>query len=112
MARLWTLRQVKVRRIIQAIFAAATGIVPIRLPSAVNVMSEPLKIERGVLQGDIYSPASFIAGLDKIFRTHDVANSGVVVGNGDSSVLLAKFEYADDAALIDGNTTLHLLRGP
>ena len=96
----------KVRRIIQAVFAAATGIVRIRLPSGVNVMSEPFNIERGVLQGDIFSPVSFIAGLDKIFRTHDVANSGVVVGNGDSSVLMSKFEYADDAALIDGNTTL------
>ena len=97
---------VKVRRIIQAVFAAATGIVRVRLPSGVNVMSEPSNIERGVLQGDIFSPVSFIAGLDKIFRTHDVANSGVVVGNGDSSALMSKFEYADDAALIDGSTTL------
>ena len=96
----------KVRRIIQAVFAAATGIVRVRLPSGTNVMSETFNIERGVLQGDIFSPVSFIAGLDKLFRTHDVANSGVVVGNGDSSVLMSKFEYADDAALIDGNTTL------
>ena len=69
-------------------------------------MSEPFNIERVVLQGDIFSPISFIAGLDKIFRTHDVANSWVVVDNGDSSVLMCKFEYADDAALINGNTTL------
>ena len=62
------------------------------------MMSEPFNIERGVLQGDIFSPVSFIAGLDKI--------SGVVVGNGDSSVFMSKFEYADDAALIDGNITL------
>ena len=54
---------------------------------------------------DSFSCQTF-AGLDKLFRTHDVANSGVVVGNGDSSVLMSKFEYADDAALIDGNTTL------
>ena len=59
-----------------------------------------------MLQGDIFSPVSFIAGLDRLFRTHDIANSGVAVGNGDSSVLMSKFEYADDAALIDGNTTL------
>ena len=70
------------------------------------MMSEPFNIERGVLQGDTFSPVSFIAGLDKLLRSHDVANSGVVVGNGDSSVLMSKFEYADDAALIDGNTTL------
>ena len=28
------------------------------------------------------------------------------MGNGDSSVLMSKFEYGEDAALIDGNTTL------
>ena len=95
----------KVRRIIQAVFAATTDIVRVRLPSRVNVVSEPFNIER-VLQCDIFSTVSFIAGLDEIFRTHGVANSGVVVGNGDSSVFMSKFEYADDAALIDGNTTL------
>ena len=70
------------------------------------MMSESFNIERGVLQGDIFSPVSFIAGLDKLFRMHDVAKSGVIVGNGDSSVLMFKFQYADDAAFIDGNTTL------
>ena len=40
----------KVRRIIQAVFAAATCIVRVRLPSGVNVTSEPFNIERGVLQ--------------------------------------------------------------
>ena len=40
----------KVRRIIQAIFAAAIGIVRVRLPSGVNVMSESFNVERGVLQ--------------------------------------------------------------
>ena len=55
---------VKVRRIVQAIFAAATGVVRIRQPSGENVLSEPFNIERGVLQGDIFSPVCFIAGLD------------------------------------------------
>ena len=41
--------KVRVRRIIQAFFAATTGIVRVRLPSGVNVMSEPFNIERGVL---------------------------------------------------------------
>ena len=43
------------------VFAAATGTVRVRLPSGVNVMSEPFNIERGVIQGDIFSPVSFIA---------------------------------------------------
>ena len=35
---------VKVRRIVQAIFAAATGVVRIRQPSGDNVLSEPFNI--------------------------------------------------------------------
>ena len=66
-------------------------------------MSEPFDIERGVLQGDIFSPVSFIAGLDRIFRRHDISNSGVTVGTGENTVCVSKLEYADDAALIDEN---------
>ena len=44
---------------------------------------------------------SFIAGLDRIFRRHDISNSGVTVGAGENTV--SKLEYADDAALIDEN---------
>ena len=97
---------VKVRRIIQAIFAAATGVVRIRQPSGDNMLSDPFNIERGVLQGDIFSHVCFITGLDRIFRLHDVANSGMVVGEAESAILVNKFEYADDAALVDENAAL------
>ena len=89
---------VKVRRIAQAIFAAATGVVCIRQPER-----EPFNIERGVLQGDIFSPVCFIAGLDRIFRLHDHVNAGMAVGAGANTVCMSKCEYADDAALIDEN---------
>ena len=49
----------------------------------------------------IFSPIAFIAGLDRIFRRHDVHTAGVTVGSGDSSMKMSKFEYADDAALVD-----------
>ena len=62
-------------------------------------MSEPFDTDRGVLQGDIFSPVSFIAGLDRIFRRHDICNSGVTVGTGENIVCVSKLEYADDAAL-------------
>ena len=91
----------KVRRIIQAIFTAATGVVRVRQPN--GKMAEPFDVERGVLQGDIFSPVSFIAGLDKIFRRHDISNSGVTVGTVENTVCVSKLEYADDAALIDDN---------
>ena len=64
-------------------------------------MSEPFNIERGVLQGNIFSPVCFIAGLDRIFRLYDHVNPGMTVGTGAHTVRMAKFDYADDAALID-----------
>ena len=91
----------KVRRIVQAIFAAATGVVRIRQQDGGVEMSEPFNIERGVLQGDIFSPVCFIAGLDRIFRLYDHVDPGMTVGTGAHTVRMAKFEYADDAALID-----------
>ena len=97
---------VKVRRIVHAIFAATTGVARIRQPSGENVLSGPFNIERGVLQGDIFSPVCFIAGLDKIFRLHDVPNSGMVVGEAESAILVSTFEYADDAALVEENAAL------
>ena len=53
--------------------------------------------------GDIFSPVAFIAGLDRIFRMHDFQNRGVAVGVGESTTIMSKFEYADDAALIDAD---------
>ena len=97
---------VKVTRSIRAIFAAATGVVHIRQPSGDYMLSEPFNIERGVLQGDIFSPVCFIAGLDKIFSLHDVADSGMVAGEAESAILMSKFEYADDAPLVDENAVL------
>ena len=91
----------KVRRIVQAILAAATGVVRIRQQDGGVDMSEPFNIERGVLQGDIFSPVCFIAGLDRIFRLYDQVNPDMTVGKGAHTVRMAKFEYADDAALID-----------
>ena len=64
-------------------------------------LSNPFNIARGVLQGDIFSPIAFIAGLDRIFIRHGVHTAGVTVGSGYSSMKMYKFEYADDAALVD-----------
>ena len=93
----------KVRRIVQAIFAAATGAVRLRHPDGTMTLSEPFDIARGVLQGDIFSPVAFIAGLGRIFRMHHLQNPGVAVGVGESTTIMSKFEYADDAALVDAD---------
>ena len=102
--------EAKVRRIVQAIFAAATGVVRLRQPDGTMALSEPFDIARGVLQGDIFSPVAFIAGLDRIFWLHDVPNPGVTVGVGESSTIMSKFEYADDAALVDADAATATVR--
>ena len=61
-------------RLVQAIFAAATGVVRLRDPDGTMTLSEPFDTARGVLQGDIFSPVvlALIAGLGRIFRMHDL----------------------------------------
>ena len=60
----------KVRRIVQAIFAAATGVVRLRHPDGTMTLSEPFDIARGILQGDIFSPVAFIARMMIIIHIH------------------------------------------
>jgi len=88
----------KVRRIIQAIYSSASGVVRIRDASGENVFSGPFSIDRGAIQGDIYSPPAFTIGLDSIFRRHDIICEGV--GGPPLNVPpIAKLEYADDVGL-------------
>ncbi len=56
----------KVRRIVQAIFAAAIVVVRLRQSDGTMTLSEPFDIARGVLQGDIVSPVAFITGPDRL----------------------------------------------
>ena len=91
----------KVRRVIQAIFSAAQGCVRTQNADGTPVFSDFFDILRGVLQGDIFSPVTFIAGLWRIFCLHDIPNAGVTVGQLPYTVHVSKLEYADDAGLID-----------
>ena len=43
----------------------------------------------------------FIAGQDRVFKLYDHLNPGMTVGTGAHTVRMVKFEYADDAALIE-----------
>ena len=83
----------KVRRIVQAIFAAATGVVRLRHPDGTMTLSEPFDIAKRSTPGGHLLPVAFIAGLDRIFRMHDLQNPGVAVGVGESTTIMSKFEY-------------------
>ena len=94
----------KVRRIIQAIFRVAHGCVRIRNNDGTFSESEQFDINRGVLQGDIFSPVAFIAGLWRIFAKHDIPGAGVTVGKSPYEVLVSELAYADDAGMLDADT--------
>ena len=96
---------VKVRRLIQSIFRMASGC--IRIGSST---SDSFDISRGVLQGDIFSPVAFIAGLWRIFTTHDCPDAGVTVGSPPNDVKIRALEYADDAGLLDNDTSESSIR--
>ena len=92
--------QPKIRRIVKAIYAEATGMVRLRLPSGETMCSEPFTVRRGVIQGDIFSPQCFTLGLDRIFRLHDIAGQGIG-GPSLGDMMAGKLEYADDVGLLD-----------
>ena len=94
---------VKLRRIIQSIFTAASGCVRVTKPNGEHELSDQFDISRGVLQGDIFSPVAFIVGLMRTFAIHDKPGSGVEVGAPPYQVKVSSLEYADDAALLDAN---------
>ena len=73
----------KVRRIVHAIFAAATGVVRLRQPDGTMALSE-----------------SFDTGSFGFIMPQ---NPGVVVGAGESATIMSTFEYSDDAALVDAD---------
>ena len=41
---------------------------------------------------------------------HDLQNPGVAVGVGESTTIMSKFEYADDAALVDAHASTETAR--
>ena len=90
----------KIRRIVKAIYAEATGMVRLRLPSGETLCSEPFPVRRGVIQGDIFSPQCFTLGLDRIFRLHDITGQGIG-GPSLGDVTASKLEYADDVGLLN-----------
>ena len=75
----------------------------IRQSSEENAFSEPFSIDRGAIQGDIFSPPCFTIGLDSIFRKHDVHREGV--GGPPLNIPpIPKLEYADDVAIPNKKT--------
>ena len=92
--------QPKICRIMKAIYAEATGMVRLLLPSSETLCSEPFLIRRGVIQGDIFSPQCFTLRLDRIFRLQDIAGQ-VIGGPSLGDVMANKLEYADDVGLLD-----------
>ena len=87
----------KCRSIFRAIYAKAAGVVKVRTADGEEVFSEAFPIDRGVLQGDIFSPFCFIAAFALIMKRHDTGG-GV---NAIQGLVISELEYADDAVTCD-----------
>ena len=78
-------------------YDVATAVVRVSTKSGTQVVSRPVSIDRGVLQGDGLSPRLFIIAVASIMLKHDLARGGIVI----DGLLIDRLEYADDAALLD-----------
>ena len=88
----------KLRRLVRAVYAQAGGKVRVRCPDGSYVYSPAFEINRGVLQGDIYSPALFIIGLAVVFEMAELRDDGVRL-SAESELRVSFQKYADDALL-------------
>ena len=89
----------KSRAIFRAIYKSATAVVRVSLPGGGDkVRTDPFPVDRGVIQGDIFSPICFIIALEHLMRLSDDGGTMTMLG-----VLISKLEYADDAALVSKN---------
>ena len=83
--------------IFRQIYDKATAVVRVALPGdSETATSSSLPVDRGVVQGDIFSPVCFIIALECLLRSADEPGGVNVLG-----VLISKLEYADDACLCD-----------
>ena len=87
--------QPKIRRIVKAIYAEATGMVRLRVQSRFS--SDEAS---SVIQGDVFSLQFVTLGLERIFRLHDIAGQGIG-GPSLGDVTARKLEYADNVGLLD-----------
>ena len=92
--------QPKIRRIVKAIYAEATRMVRLSLPSGETLCSEPFPVRRGVIQGGIFIRQCFTLWLGRIFRLHDIAGQSIG-GPSLGDVTANKLEYADDVGLLE-----------
>ena len=87
----------KTRAIFRAIYRSATAQVRVQPPGGGDpIKTKPFDVNRGVVQGDIFSPVCFIVALECLMRKAD-AGGGITM----LQVFISKLEYADDAALIN-----------
>ena len=97
----------KSRAMFRAIYQAASATTRVPDTDGEYVQSNPFPIHRGVVQGDITSPLYFVLALQLILKRHDnVRGKGVPFADGIAHTLA----YADDAALLDGDTDTATLR--
>jgi len=86
----------KCRAMFRAIYRGATAVVRVRTAAGEELLSDAFAVQRGVVQGDIFSPLGFILALQCIMLHHDSQSEGILVGK----TWISALAYADDAALL------------
>ena len=72
----------KCRSIFRAIYAKASGVVRVENADGSVVYSVPFPVNRGVVQGDLFSPLCFVVAFAVIMARHDSSGGGKTIRNG------------------------------
>ena len=93
----------KSRAVFRAIYSKASVAVRVRTENGEETISRSFNIRRGVVQGEICSPYTYILALAFLFFAHDpeaAAGTGVTLAGG---IVVSALTYADDSALVCGS---------
>ena len=88
----------KSRAIFRAIYDKARARVRVKGDAGERTATESFPIDRGILQGDMFSPLCFLIALAYAFKKADPGGGSDKLG-----WLIQTLTYADDAALIDND---------
>ena len=103
----------KCRAMFRAIYSEANACVRVTNSAGEKLHSDAFPIDRGVVQGDIFSPVAFILALAVVMQRHgggsannsdedsDARDSEEGSVTSELLLLIRELLYADDAALID-----------
>ena len=96
----------KCRAVFRSIYARASGCIRHTDSAGNQVFSSRFQLCRGVVQGDIFSPAAFIFALAVIMRRHGENSAAALPRSGEATLEVKLMELVEGRERVDGKSLL------